>query len=58
MGTTLGNERRVTQKQEVFLAKAKEADEMARKAQTSLARETWRKIAENYRVLASAKEKL
>ena len=55
MGATLGNKRRVTQKED-FLSKAKEAEEMAKKAQTSLARETWRKIAENYRVLASAKE--
>ena len=50
----LGGERRVSQdqKQDDYLTKAKEADAMAEKARDGLTRDAWRKIAQNYRVLA------
>ena len=52
-------ERRVTedQKQENFLSKAKEADEVANKAKSPHVRDRWRKIADNYRKLAEFAEK-
>jgi len=37
---------------EAMLARAKEADEMVAKVRDIEARETWKKIAENYRELA------
>jgi hypothetical protein len=46
--------RRVTddQKQENFLSKAKEAEELAEKAKNPRVRDAWLKIAQNYRRLA------
>ena len=44
------------QNQEDYLSKAKEADEMADKARDALMRDAWRKIAQNYRVLAGVKD--
>ena len=54
----LGGERRVSteQKQEDYLTKAREADVMAEKAKDVLTRDAWRKIAQNYRVLAGVKD--
>lgn len=52
-----GGKRRVDQKQENYLSKAKEAEEMAQKAKNVLTRVAWQKIAENYRVLAGSKAK-
>ena len=40
-------------KQENYLSKAKEAEEMAQKARNAVTRAAWIKIAQNYRVLAS-----
>lgn len=40
-------------KHETYLAKARQADEMAEKAKIPEIRATWNKIAENYRDLAS-----
>ena len=40
------------QRKEEYLAKAKEADDHAEKAKDSLAKETWRTIAQGYRDLA------
>jgi hypothetical protein len=39
-------------RKEALLARAKEADEMALKARDPAAKETWKKVAENYRELA------
>lgn len=44
-------------KQQDYLSKASEADEMAEKAKSTLTRDAWRKIAQNYRVLAGAAER-
>ena len=43
-------------KQEDYLVKARDADEMAEKARDVLTREAWRKIAQNYRVLAGSSD--
>lgn len=40
------------EKQDDYLAKAKEADALAEKARNAIMRDTWRKIANNYRNLA------
>jgi hypothetical protein len=44
------------EKQEDYLAKAREADQMAEKANGALTRDAWRRIAQNYRTLAGVKD--
>jgi hypothetical protein len=45
---------RKDEKQEDYLAKAREADQMAERANGALTRDAWRRIAQNYRTLAGA----
>jgi hypothetical protein len=46
-----------TEKRKDLLLKATEADEQADKSSNPVVKSTWRKIAENYRELASHEDK-